>query len=239
MSSTPKVYIFWDNSNIFISAKNLADTMDGLNLGHSLRIHFKNIFKLACASRTIAGGLICGSIPPEHKEMWDAFKKETNELPMQLQERGAQSGTEQGVDQAIQVVMLRALADEKEPQIAVLLTGDGKGYEVGTGFHADLERMKNNGWGIEVIAWDISCKKTLKDWAEKNGSYIKLEDYYKSVTFIKNGRKEIALNLTKRPRSQPTIKEIEETDDRIKMRRRKKAQERSQRNTKKDNKKKR
>jgi hypothetical protein len=46
--------------------------------------------------------------------------------------------------------MLRALADASDPQIAVLLTGDGQGFEEGAGFHADLERMYQKGWGRGV-----------------------------------------------------------------------------------------
>ena len=53
-------------------------------------------------------------------------------------------GREQGVDQALQTAMLRDAFDYNgNPGIAVMLTGDGSGFDDGVGFHADLERMYN------------------------------------------------------------------------------------------------
>jgi len=95
--------------------------------------------------------------------------------------------------------MLRALADFDAPSIAVLLTGDGAGYDDGAGFHADLERMERRGWGIEVLSWDSACNKKLKAWSKSAGVYIPLDDYYDSVTFIEKGRRSKAMSLTGRP----------------------------------------
>ncbi len=78
------------------------------------------------------------------------------------------------------------------------MTGDGKGYDDGLGFHADLERLAKAGWGIEVIAWDIACKRTLKEWASKVGVYVRLEDFYDSVTFLEGTRLVKPLSLIHR-----------------------------------------
>ena len=43
------------------------------------------------------------------------------------------SGKEQGLDQCLQVHMLRAIHDCPTPQVAVLMTGDGAGYDDGVG----------------------------------------------------------------------------------------------------------
>ena len=123
----------------------------------------------------------------------------SSSVKIELYERGASSGAEQWVDQCLQVHMLRVLADVQEPGIAVLLTGDGAGYDSGAGFHADLERLQNLGWGIEVLAWDAACRKSLKDWAKSVGVYIPLDDYYDSVTFVQGGRYSQNLSLTRRP----------------------------------------
>ena len=97
--------------------------------------------------------------------------------------------------------MLRAISDYSEPQIVVLMTGDGKGYDDGIGFHADLKRLYNAGWGFEVLSWDVSCKRTLKDWAKANGKFISLDDYYQSITFVKGLRRSSPVNLSSRPLS--------------------------------------
>ena len=95
------------------------------------------------------------------------------------------------------------LADTTKPEIAVLLTGDGAGYLRGTGFWADLERMADAGWGIEVLSWDIACAKGLKDWASRSGVYVPLEDHYDSVTFTEGLRKAKKVSLKHRRTAAP------------------------------------
>ena len=219
----PKVYIFWDNSNIFISAKNVAQKKERTYTVQDVRVAFDNMFHLAHADRSVGKALAVGTIPPEQSAMWERFRE--SGVDVELYERGARSGTEQSVDSRIQVEMLRQLADNKVPQIAVLLTGDGAGYDDGVGFHADLERMQKSGWGIEVIAWDISCKRKLKEWAESVGIFIPLERYYESVTFMEEGRRQTPLNLTHRLRVLPAAY------DPAGERKREKARLRSQRAT--------
>jgi hypothetical protein len=99
--------------------------------------------------------------------------------------------------------MLRCAVDLHPPQVAVLLTGDGAGYETGAGFHADLERLHKCGWGIEVLSWDLACGSNMKQWVKANGVYIKLEDYYDNVTFIEGGRNQKEPTLRNRPVAHP------------------------------------
>ena len=100
--------------------------------------------------------------------------------------------------------MLRAALDVDKPEVAVLLTGDGAGYEVGVGFHADLERLQKKGWGIEVLSWTHSCKRTLREWADYVGVFIPLESYYGSISFIEDGERFAQpLDLTKRAKALP------------------------------------
>jgi NYN domain-containing protein len=202
MPTTPPVYIFWDNSNIFVSAKKYVATRhDGPLAEQQLRIQFDNLERLAQAGRPLRRAVCTGSVPPELGNVWTRLRN-TGVL-VQLFERGKDSGKEQGVDQCLQVHMLRALADESEPCVAVMLTGDGAGYDTGAGYHKDLERMAAKGWGIEVISWDVACNKRLKSWAQQVGVYIPLEDYYASVTFLESGRRSSILSLKNRPLAVP------------------------------------
>jgi len=116
--------------------------------------------------------------------VWEKLEKAG--VHVEKYERGQLSGKEQGIDQCLQLLMLRALADADEPEIAVLLTGDGKGYEDGVGFRADLERMHKKGWGIELVTWERTCNRRLEEWATEVGVFVRLEDYYGSVTFLED-----------------------------------------------------
>jgi hypothetical protein len=108
----PRVHVFWDNSNIYIGAKGALQTKLGYT-GRGTRIDFGNLLKLAIGGRPFARGHVVGSVPPEVWEVWRQLAKKTGIKP-ELFERGAASGTEQGVDQALQVQMLRSLVDESQ-----------------------------------------------------------------------------------------------------------------------------
>jgi hypothetical protein len=196
-----RVHIYWDNSNIFIGSKFAAQKREAGFAQQNVRIQFDSLLTLARGGRTVSGAICVGSVPPELRTVWDRLR--SLGVTVETYERGAGSGTEQGTDQCLQVHMLRALADVRPPQVAVLLTGDGARYEEGAGFYADLERMAKAGWGVEVISWDGACKRAFKDWAKTVGCYIPLEDYYDSVTFIEGGRKSKPVSLVHRPKSVP------------------------------------
>ena len=178
-----KVFVYWDNSNIFISARDVAVDREGHHAYHRVRIDFRNVLKLARAGRHLEHAVAVGSIPPELRHDWNRLENEG--VNVNLFERGALGGREQGVDQALQSAMLRdALDYNGDPGIAVMLTGDGAGYLDGVGFHADLDRMHSRGWGVEVISWRHSCNSRMRSWAERNGKFIALDDFYESVTFL-------------------------------------------------------
>ena len=177
-----KVFIFWDNSNIFISAKTVAAEREGADAYYQVRIGFENMKQLAAAGREIEYAVAVGSVPPPLRHVWNQMEKAG--VKVELFERGAESDREQAVDQALQVHMLRKAFDYNgAPGIAVVLTGDGKGFMDGVGFHADLERMQRRGWGIEVLAWEKTCNRRMREWSEQIGVFVPLEDYYESVTF--------------------------------------------------------
>ena len=105
--------------------------------------------------------------------------------------------------------MLRDIADYNgDPGIVAMLTGDGAGFVDGVGFHADLERMRRRGWRIEVISWRYSCNRRMREWAEENGKFIALDDFYDSVTFLERPdpgqpvaepRDAVPIDLARRP----------------------------------------
>ena len=201
-----KVFIYWDNSNIFISAQQAAVEREGDSARYRVRIHFGNLMKLARADREIEKANAVGSEPPELRHVWNRMEGEG--VDVQRFERGERSGKEQGVDQALQVCMLRdTVRYNGDPGIAVLLTGDGSGFYDGVGFHADIDSMHKKGWRIEVLSWQNSCNARMKKWAEENGLFIDLDDFYDSVTFLEpplpgqpigSPRHPAALDLSKR-----------------------------------------
>ena len=179
------VFVYWDNSNIFISAQEVAAEREGETARSRVRIHFRNLLKLVRREREIERATAVGSIPPELRGVWNRLENEGVEVA--LLERGSPHGREQGVDQLLQTQMLRDTIDYNgDPGAAVLLTGDGSGFSDGVGFHADLKRMHGKGWKVEVLSWRHSCARRMREWAEENGRFIALDDYYDNVTFLES-----------------------------------------------------
>jgi hypothetical protein len=108
--------------------------------------------------------------------------------------------------------MLRAISDHPDPQVGVLMTGDGAGYDDGAGFHADMERMHAAGWGIEVLSWQKSCRRALREWATTNGVFVALDDHYESVTFLEGGRRSRTLDLSRRAVSTPRMSLVQRAE---------------------------
>ncbi len=196
-----KAFVFWDNSNIFISAKTVAAEREGGDAAYHVRIQFDNLLRLALADRSLEYAIAVGSVPPPLRHVWNRLEQAG--VTVELFERGGLSSREQAVDQALQTHMLRKALDYNgNPGIAVMLTGDGAGFLDGVGFHADLERMHKKGWGVEVLAWERTCNPRLRQWAEKIGVFVPLGDYYETVTFTEDEsgalRPANTLDLTKR-----------------------------------------
>jgi hypothetical protein len=199
------VYIFWDNSNLFIPMQQVAAQREGAVASVHARLQFDNLYDLARAGRTVSRAVCVGSVPPSLQAVWQRIRSLGVEV--ELYERGTYTAREQAVDQALQVHILRT-GYIRPPGVAVLMTGDGAGYDQGVGFHADLERLADAGWGIEVISWDIACNRRLRDFAQQRGIYVPLERFYQSVTFIEGGRTSVSVSLVHRGRTSPATAQI-------------------------------
>ena len=141
-----RVFIYWDNSNIFHEAQRLAEEREGGLARYRVRIHFDNLLRLARADRPIERALAVGSIPPEMRQLWNRL--ESSGVEVQLFDRRSRDlGEQEMPDRLLQLRMLEDGWDYNgDPGIAVLLTGDGAGYMEGAGFHRTLERMHRRDW---------------------------------------------------------------------------------------------
>ena len=81
-----KVFVYWDNSNIFIGAQDAAVEREGDDARYRVQIDFRNILKLARAGRRTQRALAAGSIPPELRHVWNRLENEGVEV--KLLERG-------------------------------------------------------------------------------------------------------------------------------------------------------
>lgn len=183
-----RVFIYWDNSNIFHEAQRLAEEKEGLGAKYRLRIHFENLLRLAHADRPVQKAIAAGSVPPEMRSLWNRL--ENRGVEVKLFDRGSMSQGEQEVpDRLLQLRMLEDAIDfNGDPGIVVLLTGDGAGYREGSGFHSTLERMHKRNWRVEILSWADATNQRMRRWAEANGIFVSLDDFYSSITFLEPSR---------------------------------------------------
>lgn len=200
------VHIFWDNSNLF---HRLQDTCDdakggGLEPGHRLdvRLNFKATLEFARAGRTVEKAVAVGSIPPDLKVLWQRLGRVG--VIVDLQERGADTGKEIAVDEALKLEMANSALDRDQPAVAVLLSGDGD-------FRDTLDRMLKKGWGVEVLSFSKGFSGRLRQIAHGTygrGKYVKLDDWYYQLSYRqeldeigpKIVRESLPLDLSKRPK---------------------------------------
>ena len=184
-----RVFVYWDNSNIFHEAQRFAEERgEGPDARYRVRINFDNILRLAHADRPLERAVAAGSIPPEMRHLWNRL--ESSGVEVRLYDRGNPERSEQDVpDRVLQLRMLEdALDYNGDPGIAVLLTGDGAGYLEGAGFHSTLERMHRRGWRVEILSWRHACNQRMRQWAEENGVFVPLDDFYDAITFMTPSR---------------------------------------------------
>ena len=82
-----KVFIYWDNSNIFVGGQQAAIEREGGTARYRTRIHFQNLLVLAYAGREIERAIAVGSVPPELRHVWNRLENEG--VTVRLLERGA------------------------------------------------------------------------------------------------------------------------------------------------------
>ena len=118
-----KVFIYWDNSNIFHEAQRIAEERNhGPDARYRVRINFANMLHLAHADRTMERAYAAGSVPPEMRQLWNRLESEGVEV--HLFDRGNTGAGEQEMpDWVLQLRMLEdALDYNGTPGIVVLLT---------------------------------------------------------------------------------------------------------------------
>ncbi len=204
-----EVFIYWDNSNIFLEAQRFADERnEGADARYRVRVHFDNLLRLAHADRPLKKAFAAGSVPPEMRQLWN--RMERNGVEVQLFDRGSpERGEQEMPDRVLQLRMLEdALDYNGNPGVVVLLTGDGAGYSEGVGFHSTLERMHRRGWRVEILSWGHSCNQRMRQWAEENGIFVGLDDFYESIRYLEpsrpghefaSARNAAPLDLSRRP----------------------------------------
>jgi hypothetical protein len=169
---TTSVYLFIDDSNIFIQGQRTAASRDpgDATARRRFRIDFGRLLEWIAEGRTVSDVYLVGSRPPEVDSFWKVLPQKG--IRSHIFDR--QGGREKGVDHDLVAEMVEAsMREKKEAAVIALVAGDGD-------YRSTLDRLNKKGWELEVYFWSAGCSPLIRNtpW------YINLDPHFKDFCYF-------------------------------------------------------
>ncbi len=181
-NESPGIYIFVDDSNIWIAAKALQSKLRHLKTveDHRVRIDVGKLADVLAGGRPVAHGVLFGSEPPPVDTVWNKIKEKGWRVI--TDKRHKFTGKEKQVDtRLVAEVTGRAIrTPNAERTTIVLVTGDADVIP------AIQEAMKEAHWTVEVCMWKHAMSQKLSRFAKDNHGRVvirHLDDFVDKVSF--------------------------------------------------------
>ena len=177
------IWIFVDDSNIWIEAKKLQSEKRKLKTkqDHRVRIDVGKLADAVADGRIIRKGLLYGSEPPPVDTVWEKIRK-INNFSVHSKHRSQLTGKEKQVDTML-VADITEIAIETpmyERTTLILISGDA---DVIPGLEKALKQER---WTVEVYMWKQAIAGSLRRFAADHKDRVKikeLDNYIDKVTF--------------------------------------------------------
>ena len=175
------IWIYVDDSNIWISAKKLAASAKRLKTkeDHRVRIEIGRLTSVVARNRPVAQGFLYGSEPPPVDTVWEKIKDHGWEVD--CKKRSRMTGKEKGVDaQLVADITERAIVTSQEERTTiVIISGDADAKP------AVDKVLKYKGWNVEVCMWKDAMSTELKQLPQvKEGVKVYfLDEFLDKITF--------------------------------------------------------
>lgn len=184
-------HFFVDNSNVFGGAQLASEKFEPGAVRKSVRIYYKNLFKLIENGFNPITRVLAGSLPPGNESLWEHARGYHYD-PDLLKRVASDNGrlVEQGVDELVHLKIANVLLDYDAPQALVLVTGDGNEADFGTSFLQQVKRALRHGWHVYVWSWEDQQSNKYARLAEESDGFLfvrQFDPYYKSLTFLQKG----------------------------------------------------
>lgn len=177
----PGIWIFVDNSNIWIEAKKLQSKVRKFETSedHRLRIDVGKLADVIASGRPTESGVLYGSEPPPVDTVWEKVRKKGWEV--KTKKRSVITGKEKQVDaQIVADVTAKAIKTPIDKRTTiVLVTGDA---DVIPAIEKVIEEEK---WNIEVYMWEQAFSRAIRQFASDNDRVEMkyLDSYLEQFTF--------------------------------------------------------
>lgn len=180
-SSNAGIWIFVDDSNIWIAAKKLASRVKHLktNEDHRVRIDIGMLTTVVADGRPVAQGFLYGSEPPPVDTVWEKIRSQHFEVS--TYPRHSITRKEKQVDaQLVADITERAIITPiGERTTIVVISGDADVLP------AVRKVLKYEGWNVEVYMWQHAMSAELKKFPQSNDRVksFYLDDHLSKITF--------------------------------------------------------
>ncbi len=171
-NESPGIYIFVDDSNIWIGAKALQSKLRRFKTveDHRLRIDIGKLTDVLADGRSVDQGVLYGSEPPPVDSVWNKIKEQG--WRVMTDKKSKLTGKEKKVDTRLvaEVTALSICTRIEMRTTIVLVTGDADVIP------AMQEAMKQAHWSVEVCMWKHAMSRDLSRFARDNDDCEFLDD---------------------------------------------------------------
>ena len=177
----PGIYIFVDDSNIWIEAKKLQSQVKNFKTGedHRIRIDVGRLADVVAGTRRIVKGTLYGSEPPPIDTVWEKIRQKG--WTVKTDKRSTLTGREKKVDARL-VADTTALAIRtpvEERSTIILVTGDADALPA-------IEIAIEERWMVEIYMWKRAMSRELEEYANKQSKRVQtkyLDHFLNRVSF--------------------------------------------------------
>ena len=187
-TSPPGIWVFVDDSNIWIEAKKLKSKLKGFitREDHRLRIDMGKLASVIAGDRYVESGILYAAEPPPIADVWRNIETKAGWY-VDRSERGRRStrGNEKQIDAKL-VADATATAIVTPPHqrtTMAFVTGDANVVP------ALKKIVRQEGWTVEIYMWSQSISNSLLEFAAEESDRVKiisLDDYLDKISFSQN-----------------------------------------------------
>jgi uncharacterized LabA/DUF88 family protein len=160
--SRVSLYIFCDNSNVWIEGQWAAGRADGIRGPNTeFRIDYGQLLTVCAEGRNVEEAKLYGSVPPANDSLWKYIKSQG--WNVKTMERNL-ANKEKGLDLEIALDM-NDLSRDVQPAMMLLMAGDGDYLTL-------IPRLQQRGWKVEVAFYQ-NVALSIRTLADR---FIPLED---------------------------------------------------------------
>ncbi len=180
------VYVFVDNSNLWIGGKKISGRNKKVPSNYNYRIDYGRLLTLVLEGRTLGDvPKLYGSEPPPNDSVWKMI--ESKGFSVNVFKRNI-FNKEKGVDMKMGMDITTLFLTVTQPGIIAAVAGDADFLPV-------LEAAKSKGWEFEVWYWS-NAATVLKTGATR---YVNLNAHLDAIGFERRGLRPVAVTSVRAP----------------------------------------